>query len=731
MPAVPAPVPTNEAQRLAALHRLRVLDTLPEQVYDDIVHLASQICGTPIGLVSLIDGERQWFKARVGLAAIETHRDAAFCAHAIAGREPMLIVEDAALDARFGDNPLVIGDPHIRFYAGAPIVTTDGHALGTVCVIDTEPRRLSASQARSLQALARQATALLELRLRTIVSEEQAQALERISAEAGEERRRSAEMLDLVLRGGNLGLWDLHVPTGRFNASPRECEMLGFDPGTVRDLAWRKLVHPDDKEVVDRAILPHLAGDTAYYQMEHRMRHRNGQWIWVLSHAVIAERKADGSPLRIVGTHLDVTTRITNRLALQQAQDLLRRMGALAKVGGWELDIETGERSWTEEMYRIHELDPAAPLTKGTSVDYYPPESRPAIQAAVDAALADGTPWDLELPFVTSTGRALTVRAQGQAVKVAGRVVRMFGTFQDVTERRLAEQALVDSQRRLRLITDNLPATVAHIDHEQRYRFLNGHIRRTYGTDIEAALGRTMREVRGDAVYERLRPHVEAALRGERASFLYVENVDGRVLQHQSNYIPDIDDAGRVQGFYAMTFDVTELRETQDRLEQLARIDSLTGLPNRRQFDERIADGMARARRLGRSMAVMFLDIDHFKSINDSLGHAGGDAVLREFARRLLDSVRITDTVARLAGDEFVLLLEGMTSLADLDALADKVVASIRPAFDVAGNARAITTSAGIAVYDGSAIDAPGLLAQADRALYRAKQTGRDRYVIA
>ena len=240
-----------------------------------------------------------------------------------------------------------------------------------------------------------------------------------------------------------------------------------------------------------------------------------------------------------------------------------------------------------------------------------------------------------------------------------------------------------------------------------------------------------MREVRGDAVYERLRPHVEAALRGERASFVYVENVNGRVLQHQSNYIPDVDDAGRVQGFYAMTFDVTELRETQDRLEQLARIDSLTGLPNRRQFDERIAEGMARARRLGRSMAVMFLDIDHFKTINDSLGHAGGDAVLREFARRLLDSVRITDTVARLAGDEFVLLLEGVTNLADLDTLADKVVASIRPAFDVAGMPKAITTSAGIAVYDGSGIDAPSLLAQADRALYRAKQLGRDRYVIA
>jgi diguanylate cyclase (GGDEF)-like protein len=127
----------------------------------------------------------------------------------------------------------------------------------------------------------------------------------------------------------------------------------------------------------------------------------------------------------------------------------------------------------------------------------------------------------------------------------------------------------------------------------------------------------------------------------------------------------------------------------------------------------------------------MFLDIDHFKSINDSLGHAGGDVVLCEVARRLRDSVRVTDTVARLAGDEFVLLLEGVAGPADLDALADKVIASIRPAIDVAGIARSVTTSAGVAVYNGDALDAPALLAQADAALYRAKQRGRDRYAMA
>ena len=731
MPAVPAPLPANEAARLAALHRLNLLDTLPEQVYDDIVQLASQVCGTPIGLVSLIDGERQWFKARVGVAAAGSHRDLSFCAHAIAGTEPMLVVEDAEQDARFRDHPLVIGHTPIRFYAGAPIVTSDGHALGTVCVIDTAPRQLTASQLRALQALARQATALLELRLRTIVSEEQALALERLRSEAAEERRRSAEMLELVLRGGNLGLWDLQVQTGRFIASPRECEMLGYEPGTADGLAWRELIHPQDLATVDSAIAPHLAGETAFYEIEHRMRHREGHWVWVQSHAVIAERAANGRPLRIVGTHLDVSARIANRQALQHARDLMRRMGALAKVGGWELDLATGARTWTEELYRIHELDPAVPLPNGVRLEHYPPEVHPTILAVYAAAIADGTPWDLELPFITATGRALTVRGRGEAVVVDGRVVRLWGTFQDVTERKLAEQALVASQRRLRVITDNLPAMVAHIDHAQRYLFLSGHVRRTFGIDTEASLGRTMREVRGEAVYERLRPHVEAALRGEPTSFVYTDGVNGRMRHYQSDYIPDIDATGRVQGFYAMTFDITELRETQAQLERLARVDALTGLPNRRQFDERIAEAMARSRRLDQALAVVFLDIDHFKTINDSLGHAGGDAVLREFAQRLRDCVRITDTVARLAGDEFVLLLEGVASAADLDLLAGKIVACIRPPFDVAGVPRHITTSAGLAVYDGSAHDASTLLAQADAALYRAKQLGRDRYTLA
>ena len=155
--------PDAEAARLAALNAYRLLDTPSDQSYDDLTGLAAYICQTPMALMVLLDAQRQWFKSRVGIAALETPRERGFCAHAVLS-DRTLIIEDAAADERFAGNPLVTGEPHIRFYAGALLMSPEGHALGTLCVIDRQPRQLKAEQLAALEGLARQIVAQMELR---------------------------------------------------------------------------------------------------------------------------------------------------------------------------------------------------------------------------------------------------------------------------------------------------------------------------------------------------------------------------------------------------------------------------------------------------------------------------------------------------------------------------------------------------------------------------------------
>jgi GAF domain-containing protein len=163
--------PRNEEARIAALEKYAILDSDPEAAFDDLALLASFVCKTPIALISLIDEERQWFKSKVGLTLSETSRDVAFCARAIL-QSDILEVRDATQDERFRDNPFVLAEPHIRFYAGAPLITEDGYALGTLCVIDQKPRVLEAEQREALKALSRLVVAQLEFRRNLVLLKE-------------------------------------------------------------------------------------------------------------------------------------------------------------------------------------------------------------------------------------------------------------------------------------------------------------------------------------------------------------------------------------------------------------------------------------------------------------------------------------------------------------------------------------------------------------------------------
>jgi hypothetical protein len=159
-----APIHLNETDRLKALLDYNILDTAPEQSFDELVKMASDICGTPIGLVSLVDEKRQWFKAKHGLPAAETSREISFCGHAVVSADSLFVVPDSFKDERFAENPLVLGPPNVRFYAGAKLVSDSGHAVGTLCVIDHQPRELSRDQRKFLEIISHQVVAQLEIR---------------------------------------------------------------------------------------------------------------------------------------------------------------------------------------------------------------------------------------------------------------------------------------------------------------------------------------------------------------------------------------------------------------------------------------------------------------------------------------------------------------------------------------------------------------------------------------
>lgn len=312
----------------------------------------------------------------------------------------------------------------------------------------------------------------------------------------------------------------------------------------------------------------------------------------------------------------------------------------------------------------------------------------------------------------------------------AGAVQGFYAMTFDVTAVRQAELARARSEERLRQITDNLPVLIGYVDCEQRLLFANATYRDWLNVDMRTALGRPMAEVVGEAVYAPRRPHVERALAGQRAEFEQeIVTPAGRRCV-RSSFIPDFDADGSVRGLYALSTDVTVLKDTQRQLQALARYDTLTGLPNRLQYGEKLPEALARAERSGHAIALMFLDVDHFKSINDSLGHAAGDAVLREFAARLKACVRQTDTVARLAGDEFVVILEDLHDESEAEAVARKLLARMAEPFQVAGRPVKVGSSIGIGYQPHTTGMAGGdaLLALADAALYEAKSAGRNTF---
>jgi PAS domain S-box-containing protein len=288
-----------EKKRLEDLKSFQLLDTPPEKEYDNLTHLASLICDTPISLVSLVADVRQFFKSHHGTAITETPVEHSFCIHAIKVPKKPFILEDARKDDRFRDNPLVKGKPNIVFYAGIPLVSSEGNTLGTFCVIDHRPRQLENKQIESLKSLANQVVQLFELRKNRIKLKEMA-----------EDYSRDSQRLENIINATRVGTWEWDIPRGKVTINNRWAEMLGYSLKDFEPLSIEKvqnLVFPGDSQRVNQKIQDCIEKRIDFYEVECRFVHKKGHFVWVLDRGQIVNWTDDGQPLLMAGTHTDIT----------------------------------------------------------------------------------------------------------------------------------------------------------------------------------------------------------------------------------------------------------------------------------------------------------------------------------------------------------------------------------------------------------------------------------------
>ena len=461
----------EEARRLTALYQYQILDTAPEEAFDDLTELAAQLCGTPMAMMTLVDGDRQWMKSRVGLVIDEVGLHVGFCPLCVEQRE-LLIIADTAADEQFATNVVVTGEPYVRFYIAAPLITPTGYAIGTLCVMDRRPREPQQQEIAALQRLSRQVVSQLELRLNlgalTTVMEQRQQV--EAALERSEERFRSA--FDFAAIG--MALVGLDGRCLQVNRSL--CTLFGYTEAELLTKSFQELTHPADLDGNLHYFQQALAGEIEAYQLEKRYIHQQGHTVWVLLTASLL-RDADGNPLHFVSQLQDITRRKLAEQALQQNEAHFRSLVQNIQAGIVLQGAKTEMLLINPAALSLLGLDEAQMLGMSSLDDRwqvihedgspFPGDTHPVPQAIATREPVHNVVMGVYRP--KSDDIVWLLVNADPYFNSDGSIQHVLCTFSNISERKHIEETLRKTESRNRALLNAIPDLMLRVNHEGVY----------------------------------------------------------------------------------------------------------------------------------------------------------------------------------------------------------------------------------------------------------------------
>lgn len=513
------------------------------------------------------------------------------------------------------------------------------------------------------------------------------------------------------------------------------CEpILGYTREEFLGRPYLEFVHPDDLERT-RSLADSIAGSgDGVADFENRYRAKDGSYRWLLWSATPDLRER-----LIYAVAKDVTARKETESILQRREAQLAEAQQVAHVGSWFWDIPERRLEWSDELYRIYGLEPheSVPDTK-LYLERVHPDDRERVRATVASAVRDRRDFSFQERIVRPGGEVRTLLTKGRiGLADGGEPLRILGTSQDITGSERAKAALAEAEERFRNAFDNAPTGMAlvSVDPKTGGQLLrvNEALCSIVGYTGDELVGRDVQAITHpedvDADVRLLRRLLSGDISNYEVEKRYI-HADGHVVWALVRGSIVRDSAGRPLYGVGQMQDVTERKRFEEQLAHQALHDPLTGLPNRTLALDRLGQALARAGRSGSTVAVLFIDLDHFKVVNDSLGHHVGDHLLIAVARRLRKVLRSTDTVARLGGDEYLMVCDELPGAQEAIRMTERVEGALARPIELEGEEQVVTASIGVAIADAPDQEAEALVRDADAAMYRAKELGRARYEV-